>query len=198
MSITSGDTLTRVQKITKRDKGAGAIAAADIDEELVEILLDLSRRGAFLPTSATGTITGNAVSISTPSDYMFGDTIQMTSGNTSGDVLCEITMVEFLKGQIEGFVRRGSLIYIHPTSSSARTYTLYYSKEHDASADTIEFADRFGAAIKYGVAYKVEENHSQWAKAEQLERRYVMEVDKLMSSDDDGMAVVEMRSQIRE
>jgi hypothetical protein len=198
MSITSSDILTAVQNVTQRKYGSGALTSSDIEKEMIEVLIDLSGRGAFLPTTTSDTIAGNATSVSKPSDYSTADNLQITSGDTSGDVLGEITMTEFLKGKTPGFVVRGDNIHIRPSSSSARTYTFYYYKEHAAAVTTIEFADKFRAAIKYGVAYKVEENKKQWKVANELKEKYYGEVALLIATQPSPAAVVQMRSNVRE
>ena len=181
MSLTSGDILTRVTTIT----GSLATTAADILDQLKTTLVDLSKRGDFIKTSTTGTITANADTITVPTgmigepDHLDFDT---ADANVTGSIILHsITFNDYLTGAKHGVARRGNTLYIVPAPSASKDYTLYYTKKHAFDAATIEFDDDFKDAVIYGVAAKIFTDYGVFDKADRYISLYEIEIQKLKS-----------------
>lgn len=167
--ITKADILLRVNAITER-------SLTDIDDELLEVLLDISGRDSFLTSSVSGTfITGNTIAI--PTDMAILDEIVVNSTR-----LEKITFAEYLD-QTSGYAQKGNLIYIYPTPATGVTYTVYYGKTHSEDVETIEFGTRFRKAIIEGVVAAIYNALDNYDKAREHTVLYENEISKLMGSD---------------
>ncbi|RKY06638.1 MAG: hypothetical protein DRP56_07040 [Planctomycetota bacterium] len=169
MTISAGDILTRAENITKR----GFTSASQIAAELMDILVDLSLQGPFLEASTSGTVALDAKFISVPSDAGFIDCIHFDDY-----ILYEQPLQDVLLRRVDGFAVKNGQIFICPVSSSARDYTLYYGKEHNQSTTTIEYEDKYEAAIVHGVASKIFARFSIYDKSKAQMELYQMEIER--------------------
>ncbi len=169
MSISASTIQTRVEDITKR----GFTSVSQIQNELMDILLDLSLQGPFLATSTIGTVAANAQYFEKPSDCGYIDSVHF-----SGLILNEGLLDDILLRQRDGFAVKNNQIFICPVSESNRSYTLYYGKKHSSLITSIEFTDEFLGAIVHGVAWKVYGRFSIYDKSAAQYELYKQEIER--------------------
>lgn len=169
MAITKAVILSRMQEVT------GRTTTTDIDEELTESLIKLSKDSLVLKGTATGTVSSGV--ITKPSDMLSGDGIEgIEALYVNNKLLDPISLKEWREGKIEGYVIRGSEILIIPSSSNS--YSLYYIKEN-SDPDSITFEDEYKMSLVYQVCAKVYENHELEKSAELYRKKYQRELDML-------------------
>ena len=141
----SATLLTRVNQITIR-------SLSSIDTELSEVLLELSRRTLCLKTSETGTTVASQNYIDKPSDMVNDEIFGLVIDEV---VYSPISWADFLNEVAYGYCVFGDKIYITPTHTDAKAYTLYYPKEHPAAVTTIYIPDVYKEAVIHGTCAKV-------------------------------------------
>ncbi len=169
MAITKAVLLTRSKQVTGRTE------LTDIDEELTESLIQLSKDTLVLKATETGTMSSG--SITKPSDMLSGDDIAgIDALQVNNDVLDPISLKEWREGKIEGYVIRNGIILVIPSSS--KSYSLYYVKEN-SDPDSIEFADEYKLALLYMLCSKIYENNELEENAVLYGQKYQRELDDL-------------------
>jgi len=157
MSIALSDVRTRVRKITRRDN-VTELSNDDLDAMILEACREISKRCLCLKNDTTGTLSGDGISITAPSDMVKSDSaIDELYLDTS--LMGRITFAEWRAGKINGIAYYKGEIYITPTSDNDRSYTLYYSTIHGALSTNLEFDDDLKMAVVWLTAKKVYDNY---------------------------------------
>ena len=185
MAITKENILIQVNKDTKRK-------LSDIDVPLFNILLDLSKRHAWLEAEEVGTLDVDAKA-SLPADHASNDYLHITADDAT---LTKISFGDYLNDILEGFAIRNKEIFA-TTGYANKAYTFYYGKNHDSDLSTIEFDDEFFDAIVAGVNYKVFREISMFPEAREWENIYENEISKLIDGTSDALEATEMKTRIR-
>jgi hypothetical protein len=185
MSLDKATILISSNKKTKR-------GVSDIDEELLEVLIDISGRHSWLPGSQIGTLDSDAKATK-PDDYACPDVMAMTD---STDLLYDITFTDYINDLMPGYHIRGTEILVTKAYVNS-AYTFYYGKLHSGDVETIEFEDRFKAAIVAGVTAEVFRRFQMFAEANAWDIQYETEIQKLIAATPTSMPITEIRSIIR-
>jgi hypothetical protein len=183
MAIAKAEILAEVNANTER-------AETSIDTELLKVLLDISSRGAFFPTQASGTLAGDTDIITRPTDAAVIEYIHFPDDAV---LLPQITFAEYQQQALEGYAERGDTLYISPKSSSSRSYTIYYNKKHDEDVENIEFGEEAREAIVAGVCAKVLRKYSRFDVASAWELIYESEIRKLVDNLPDDPPITRLR-----
>ena len=149
MAILKATILTKVNQITSR-------AETDIDAEIIESLIEISRRTGCLKTRLDSTIADTTLGYFTKPTDLIGEMIDALYVEERYD---SITLAELLNKTHSGYVVYGTRIYYYPIPPSTSAYSLYYRKVHASTADTIELPDEYYPALYHYVASKVYEKY---------------------------------------
>lgn len=156
MSITSAAVFDRVLNLL----GVYAGSVHDIDDELLDVLLDISSRGDFLPaSSASLTTTASAAAVDVSSLLVRRISHVWISGSANlvegykSDYLNSIALFATPTTGVPGkyFYLNNVLTLYSLIPDDAYTLQIEYYKFHAASTATIEYPDRFRKAIVLGV-----------------------------------------------
>lgn len=183
-TVTKAEILVRVYTNTQR-------AETEIDEILKWALIDLSKRGVFLRSSATGTVPSD-LTVSLPANFYVEEWV---SGD--GCRLNALTYGEYEQGRIKGYTIRNGEMYF-PESYAGKSYETYYQLKHGTDVDTISFGEEYREALVAACTAKVFKKYQQYADHDQWIGDYEYEAGKLADTESDDVAVVEMRSGYRE
>ncbi|RKY06640.1 MAG: hypothetical protein DRP56_07050 [Planctomycetota bacterium] len=143
-AFTSGDVLTRVRKITNRHVDT-------IEDELYEVLLDVSNRGFHLKSYSSDT--NSSGEIQCPSNMVNLMAVMWDSGRIG-----PIDWDTYMDNKTVGYVKKGNRLFISPAPSTAIAYTLYYECYHPNDLNTIMYGMPFFMCVVYGVVAKCFEN----------------------------------------
>jgi hypothetical protein len=136
--ITKANILIRVNKICKRNE-------TNIDDILLEVLQKISKRTLSLKDEATSVTVAGQNYINKPSD-MVGNTIEGLV--VDGQRIDPISFQQFINSSACGYCVWNDKIYTYPAFSTAKAYTLYYSKLHPSDLSTILFPDEYEEVIR--------------------------------------------------
>jgi hypothetical protein len=155
--------LTRANALTQHN-------ITSISEELLSVLRDLSEAVGNLKGDTSGTITSNGTYISEPGDLVPDCVDSLVVDEMP---LNKISWSEYQDDVIAGYCCRDGKIYIRPTASSNRAYTLGYTRYHISTlTGTLEFSESFRDCILWGVIQKIYEGKERWDEAKQANDRY--------------------------
>jgi hypothetical protein len=163
--MTNTEILTAVNQITRR-------AETSIDDYLIQSAQEISRRKACLAEEATGNTVANVSYIDKPADLVILNNVVI-----DGVSYDPITFDEYLNDILNGVCLRGDYIYIRPTPATVAAYTVYYRKEHPASA-TILLPDIFKQGIIHYVAARVYQKYEINDKGDEQLKFYEYELAK--------------------
>lgn len=183
-TVTKDEILARVNAITNRDE-------TDIDEILKWALLDLSKRGAFLKSSVTGTVPSD-LTVSLAANFYVEEWVSADSCRLS-----RLTYGEYKHGRIRGYTIRNSELYF-PESYAGKSYEIYYLLKHGTDVDTINFGEEYREALVAACTAKVFKKYQQYTDHDQWIIDYENEARKLADTESDDMAVVQARTGYRE
>ncbi len=183
-TVTKGEILARVNANTQRNED-------DIDEILKWALLDLSKRGAFLRSSTTGTVPSD-LTVSLAANFYVEEWVSADSVR-----LTRLTYGEYEHGRIQGYTIRNSEMYF-PESCTGKAYEIYYTLKHGVDVDTINFGEEYREALVAACTAKVFKKHQQYADHDQWIADYEYEAQKLADAESDDVAVVQVRTGYRE
>ena len=184
MSITQADILKRVNGNTERTE-------TNIEDILLWVLLDLSKKGCFLHATMTGAVPSN-LAVTLPTTFQVEEFV---SGD--GCHLSRLTYNEYKHGRIRGYAIRNGSIYF-PEAYSGKSYEIAYLAKHAEDVSSIEFDEDFREALVAGCTAKVFKKYQQYTDHDQWIGDYEYEATKLSSEESDDMAVVQVRSGYRE
>jgi hypothetical protein len=165
--MTKAELLIRVNQITGR-------AETSIDTELLEVVEEIARRTCSITAESTGNATENVAYITKPADSVMIDYVVV-----DGEKLDKITFSEYLQDRLNGFVERGTKIYIRPTPVSALSYTIYYRQEHPATVETISLDDKYKPAVIAFTASKIYDKYEIYDKRDAQEQLYERLLEKV-------------------
>jgi hypothetical protein len=114
----------------------------------------------------------------------------------STDLLYDITFTDYINDLMPGYHIRGTEILVTKAYAS-NAYTFYYGKLHAGDVNTIEFEDRFKAAIVAGVTAAIFKRFQMFGEAQAWNVEYEVEIQKLIAATPTSMPVTEIRSIIR-
>lgn len=176
MSIAVSDVRTRVRQITQRDNTT-ELPNDDIDALILEACREISKRRLCLKNSTTGTLAASGTTISKPSDMVDSESA-IDSLYLDSKLEDPITFDEWRAGYVTGYAYRDQTIYVHPSTSNTRDYTLYYRAMHGALSTNLEFEDDLKMAVVWLTAKKTYDNYfaESNAPSEKAEREYEREL----------------------
>jgi len=183
-SVTKAEILTRVNANTGR-------AETDINEHLKWALIDLSKRGVFLKSSATGTVPSD-LTVDLASNFYVEDFV---SGD--GVKLDRLTFGEYKQGRLAGYTIRNNVLYF-PTGYAGKGYEIYYAVKHSTDTTNINFGEEFREALVCACTAKAFKRYQQYADHDRWITDYEYEATKLAESEDEEPAITQVRSDYRE
>lgn len=183
-TITKAEILARVNANTQRNE-------TDIDEILKWALLDLSKRGVFLRSSATGTVPSD-LTVSLAANFYVEEWVSSDSCRLS-----RLTFGEYKHGRIRGYTIRNGEMYF-PTGYAGKGYEIYYLLKHSTDTTNINFGEEFRQAIVAACTARVFKKYQLYADHDQWMTEYEYEAAKLASAESDDMPVTQARSGYRE
>jgi len=177
MSITSSEIKSRAAQISRRE------TTEISDAMVIEALIDVSKDSWALKSSTTGTLATDTNTITAPTDIIEPDDNGSIESFYLDDYQYDpITFKEWREGKLEGYALRDGTIYVSPKTQSARSYTIYYYKQHASDVDTIEFDDEYKMAIIYKVIEKLYENFELFDASDRFRGKYQAEIERLSSA----------------
>lgn len=174
MSIVVADLETEIRNITRKDNTT-AFTAAELEALLLEACIEISRRILCLKNSSSGTLAAEGTTISKPSD-MVDEEGAIETLYLDSNLQDPITFDEWRAGFQSGYAYRDQVIYVHPSSSNSRSYTLYYRALHGSLSTNLEFNDTLKNAVKWLTIAKVYDRHEQFDFAQSAYTRYEREI----------------------
>lgn len=167
---------TRVRAITKRDNTT-VDTATEIDDYTAEACREISKRKLCLKSSSSGTLAADSEEITAPTD-MVASEAAIDELYLDSKPMDRLTYNEYLHGKKTGFAYRDGTIYVKPSSTNSRSYTLTYSRYHSSTVATIEFNDDYKMAIVYRVCQLISEKYEREDKIIQYLQQYEAELNK--------------------
>lgn len=176
MSIAVSDVESRVRQITRRDNTTDLTQAA-LQALILEACREISKRTLCLKTSTSGTLSGDGTTITAPSDMVPSDSA-VDELYLDSQLQDRITFQEWRAGFRQGIVYDNGTIYVHPSVSDDRSYTLYYRQMHGALSTNLEFEDDLRMAVVWLTCKKVYDNYfaESDGPSQKAEREYEREV----------------------
>lgn len=160
MAITAAQILVFVNNQLERSE-------TSVDEEIIQVLNELSDAGLLLGVDTAGTLTVASPTMAFPSDCKSPVTIVLNDGSVDLAPLKPLpggyarfrdlmqSMNTGLYGSPTHYAVFNKVIYPYLPPGQSYTVTLSYRKRHAQSATTISFGDEFRNAIYFGTTYYV-------------------------------------------
>ena len=177
MTITAAQILTKVNANLNRNE-------TDIDDQIKEILQDIGNRDDFIKSATTMTATDSATTTAAPS--LMKRYIELYI--TGGEHLREISYEEYrewmqdqsspIESEPEEFALLNDTFYWKPVPNTGYTVQIDYYKYH-AESTTVEFPDRFRAAVYAGVTMAVARDENLKEQLAKYLNFYEAEITKL-------------------
>lgn len=166
----------RARSLTKRDNTTED-TANEIDGYTAEACREISKRKLCLKSSTSGTLSADSNTITVPTDMVLNESA-IDELYLDSKPMDRLTYNEYLHGKKTGFAYRDGTIYVNPSSTNSRSYTLTYKRYHSSSVTSIELNDDFKMAIVYYVCQKISEKYERAEKVADYLQLYEAELRK--------------------
>lgn len=185
-TITKAEVLTSVNDKTKFED-------TNIDDELLEVLMEISLRTDVLKGETSGTWVAGDAHVDLPADLLLIDTVVY-----DGEEIDPVTETEYYRESRPGYMQRGGELYVFPLPSGGESYEINYTKTHTVSADMVLYGELFRQCIVAGVTSKRFAAKQQFDAASYWEAKYEQKLTFLMENLPCRPCVTEMRQDFRE
>jgi hypothetical protein len=169
MPLSPTDVLDQVKLETKR-----SLVAADIQNDIIAALVDISKQHGFLKTSTSGTMSSDHVDM--PTGFSFADTVTV-----DGEPFDPITFAEYTNDVRSGYAIRGNQIFF-TEDALGKAYEICYAYIHPRTVSAIEFDDKVLDAVVSFVTARVYRRAKQHDDASTWFSYYDIEIAKLIAS----------------
>ena len=196
MSILAAEILARVIKLTGRKSlTMSDDGEHDIEQDFIETLIEMSRRGNFLSAQVTGTLTSASKTITKPTDIRALKGIYIDDATDPLEQMEKYPRKEELStGEPTHYDPQGLYWRLYPLPDGNYSYTVDYWKIH-AYSTTVEFPDlkEWRKAICEGTAYKVAYRYNMKDKGDLLRIQFEETMDALEEEGDMEIHIAEYR-----
>jgi hypothetical protein len=173
-SIESAEIITRIRQITSRNNTTD-LPDTTIEGYIVDCARKIANKTMSLKSSTSGTLSADTNTIDEPLD-MIPCQQAIDAFYLDSTLLNPISFDEWRQGYKRGYAYRNRTIYISPTSDNDKTYTLYYSKEHDSTITPLELGDEYKEAVIYLVCSMIFDDYSMQEQADTYRIKYENEM----------------------